>query len=293
MSGLILGTATFGAGYGIMNTTGRLSDDGVREILRVATSAGVDLIDTAPDYGDAQARLGALSGSGERPDYVSKFGLAAHTDFSESDALFRAGLDDLRVSNLYGLLFHRVADLRDPRAGDAWDSLRRARVDGLVERIGASVYDADDLDVLVERFPDISLLQIPGSIVDRRLLDHPALRRLHDGGTEIHVRSAYLQGLLLSPVDALPVGFDGLAAAVRRIGTIAEETGTTAVGVCLGFLAAHPLVDRVLVGATTAAELTGTVTAWREAPDLAGLEVPPVDEALLDPRTWPPREDKR
>ena len=295
MTKLILGTAQFGAGYGITNQVGRIDNDAMGAILAVAQEAGITLFDTAPGYGDAQKRLGSLNTSEVRRQFVSNFGLPTMHELAAGDTeLFGSTLTDLRVSELYGLLFHRVSDLRDPRASDAWEQMRSARKSGVVARIGASIYDAEDLEIVAERFPDLDLIQVPGSILDRRLLDHPLLKDLHDNGVEVHVRSAYLQGLLLALPEVIPDYFDGLRPFVARLRQLADERQTSAMGLALAFLKNNPNIDAVLVGATTAAELSSTVAAWRSASDeVFSFEIPELRTELLDPRLWPPRQEKK
>src|SRR5262249_12663080 len=58
-----LGTVQFGLAYGVSNQAGQTPVGEVREILTVARTAGVDLLDTAPSYGVAEQVLGeALAG---------------------------------------------------------------------------------------------------------------------------------------------------------------------------------------------------------------------------------------
>jgi aryl-alcohol dehydrogenase-like predicted oxidoreductase len=288
VTALILGTAQFGSGYGITNSVGRLSDAVVTDILAAAAVSNIDIFDTAPDYGDAQSRLGSLGKRSEARRYVSKFALPSNPATPASvNTVLEDSLAALNVHALYGLLFHRTADLRDDRTDEAWTSLVEARSAGLVKRIGASIYDSNDLLVVAERLPDLDLLQIPANIIDHRLLEHPMLRELHDRGTEIHVRSAYLQGLLLTQPEAIPNHLAGLRPAVARLGVTAADHGVTVLELALGFLKAHPLVDAVLVGALSAEELKKTVTAWERADGLSvETDIPAVDERLLDPRRW-------
>jgi aryl-alcohol dehydrogenase-like predicted oxidoreductase len=288
MTALILGTAQFGAGYGITNAVGRLDDDQVHEIVTTATSLGINLFDTAPDYGDAQSRLGSFDeGAGSRR-YISKFALPSDSvERLDSGVLITQTLAVLRVSALYGLLFHRTSDLRDVRAEQTWDVLSESRASGLTARIGASIYDADDLVLVADRFPDLDLIQIPGNIIDRRLLDHPVLRELHSRGVEIHVRSAYLQGLLLTQPEAIPEDLAGLRPVVASLGAIAREHGVSMLEIALAFLKSHELVDAVLVGALSPSELSNTAAAWDRTHSLSlEFEPPALDAELLDPRQW-------
>jgi aryl-alcohol dehydrogenase-like predicted oxidoreductase len=168
--------------------------------------------------------------------------------------------------------------------------LRAARAEGLVSNIGASIYDADDLSVIVERFPDLDLVQVPGNLVDRRLLDSAVLHRLHERGVEVHVRSAYLQGLLLSSTEAIPEQLAGLQPAIAALGAFAASVDRPVIEIALGYLKHHPVVDAVLVGALSAGELAATAAAWGSADEVTpDLDLPRIDPGLLDPRRWPPR----
>jgi aryl-alcohol dehydrogenase-like predicted oxidoreductase len=287
---LILGTAQFGGSYGITNAVGRIPDREMRQLLEVASAGGITLFDTAADYGDAQRRLGELNDVNPRPRYVSKFSLPpAHEPVTASD-LYVHSLGDLAAPALHGLLFHHLADLGDARVGDAWRLMQEAREAGIITRIGASIYDIDDLDAVDATLPGFDLLQLPGSIVDRRLLDAPRVRALRDTGVEIHVRSVYLQGLLLAEPAELPPHFSSLAPVLIELRERAAAEGTSVLALALGFLAAHPAADAVLVGATTAEELRATLDAWNSQSAAADLPDPQLPETVLDPRTWPSLE---
>ena len=54
-----LGTAQFGLDYGVSNPRGRLSLQEAKTTLRIAAEAGVSVLDTAAQYGEAETRLGA------------------------------------------------------------------------------------------------------------------------------------------------------------------------------------------------------------------------------------------
>jgi aryl-alcohol dehydrogenase-like predicted oxidoreductase len=271
VSKLILGTAQFGSGYGITNTGGRIDDTSMSMVMSTAARSGIHTFDTAADYGDSQTRLGLEPGSSDRR-YVTKFSLNAET---------------LRVEVLDGVLFHRISDLLDARFPAALASLRAARSAGRIRRIGVSVYDDQDLELALSRFPDLDLLQIPGSLVDRRLIDDIAVARLKDNGTEIHVRSAFLQGLLLSPPGSLPEFFSPLRETLASLARVAADRETTVLGLAIRFLRDHDVVDGVIAGATNARELNAIVKEWDDrsaAPLDMKFTVPP---AILDPRGWP------
>lgn len=282
---LVLGTAQFGSAYGITNALGRLDDTTVREILRTARDGGIHTFDSAADYGDAQERLHSL-GSDRDARYVSKFGLPEDPREPADERIFESSRLALGVASLHGVLFHRVDDLRDPRADVAWEILVGAREAGVIARIGVSVYDIDDLKVANARFPGLDIVQIPGNIVDDRMIGHPMVQDLHDGGVEVHVRSAFLQGLLLAGQSDLPRAFGALAPVLDEIDQRAASTGRSRMSLLLGHLKAHPAIDAVVVGATTPDELAAIQVAWNTAGDAVVEGLPPLPVELIDPRKW-------
>ena len=284
MTRLVLGTAQFGSAYGVTNALGRLADADVAALVAAARAGGIDTFDTAADYGDSQDRLGALAPAGNR--YVTKFSFPAEGAI-DADALFARSAATLGVDRLAGVMFHKLADLRDPRAAGAIDVLWAARAEGRIERAGVSVYDASDLELALAVFPDLDLVQLPANLVDTRLLDNPLVSRLRETGAEIHARSAFLQGILLAAPGALPAGFEPFEPVVVELDRRAEEAGTTRLALALGFLRDSGVVDGVVVGATTTAELTGILAGWNSPSAVSRAELPPVPAELLDPRSWP------
>ena len=285
MTRFVLGTAQFGAGYGVTNSVGRLSDEAVRELTRRALARGVGLFDTAANYDDAQSRLGgALAAAGGGGEVITKFSLPASGEATE-EGIVGASLRSLAGAPVHGILLHRVEDLRDPRFEGALRILRAARADGVVSRIGVSIYDESDLATAVEVFADLDLIQIPGSVLDRRLLDSPALAALHANGVEVHVRSAFLQGLLLADPATLAPRFAPLVPQLVELRRVAEGYGIPLVNLLVQQLRDHPVTDAVVIGATAVSELDEALDAF-ESGERDRVDLAPLPVEVVDPRMW-------
>lgn len=282
---LALGTVQFGLDYGAMNENGELSDAEVREMLELAHEVGITLFDTAADYGSSQVRLGELSLQEKR--YVTKFSLPGEGQEATPANIFADSLEQLRVRSLYGLLFHKVSDLRDPRREQAFQIMSNAVQDGVVEKVGVSVYNREDLELAVEAFPKLNLVQLPANLLDFDLLNSSLVAQLKAKGVEIHIRSVFLQGVLLSNPDKLSDYFKPLLPALRVLHEISEESGRSLLELALGKVRHHPAVDAVIVGALSAAELGVIAKSWNSATSVDGLELPAVPKELVDPRNWP------
>ncbi len=155
------------------------------------------------------------------------------------------------------------------------------------DRIGVSVYDLDDLERSVDAFPDLDLLQFPGSVVDTRLLDHPLVARAaRIAGWNARSRSVFLQGLLLQPADDLPARFRELAPVVRALDDVAGRHGVDRLTVAPARAFAVTTVAGVVVGADVGrgARARSPAPGRRRSPR-RGRTVS-VAEDVLDPRRW-------
>jgi len=291
---LVLGTAQFGMAYGITNERGQIPGAEAAALLSDAENAGVRLLDTAVSYGDAETILGSILSLPSRFGIISKIA-PVHGDavsHGAADGVRKAvkdSLNRLKASKLHGLLVHRCADLFKPGARSLLELLEDLKSEGVVAATGVSVYDAEELDRVLEIFrPDI--VQLPLNLFDQRLLRSGHLAMLRRAGIEVYCRSIFLQGLLLSPAHRRRAPVSGFSDAFSRYDRLLAASGLSALQACLGFALRESGADYVLVGVTSARELAEIVAAVRsleKLPDMSDLAVP--DLALIDPRTWPPR----
>ena len=142
---IALGTVQFGIPYGVANTTGQVEKSEVKSILDCAKSVGIDTIDTAIAYGTSEKCLGEIGIGGYKvitklPEIPVNYGnlttwVRGHVEDS---------LSELKVEALSGLLLHRPNQLLDADKEDYWPILLQLKSDGIVEKIGFSIYTPDE-----------------------------------------------------------------------------------------------------------------------------------------------------
>jgi aryl-alcohol dehydrogenase-like predicted oxidoreductase len=283
---LAVGTAQFGDAYGVANKTGRLSQSDIADILNLARRSGIDTLDSAIAYGDSEARIGASNVHGFR--IVTKLpllpaGIENVTEWVLTQ--LRGSLERLMVGRLYGVLCHRGADWYGDKSRELHAALTQAKAEGLVEKIGVSIYDPSILPFIMARtVPD--LVQAPISIVDRRLVESGWLLRLYEAGTEIHARSVFLQGLLLMERKQIPPQFELWSDLWDAWHDNLDRAGTSPAQACLGHVLSNPHVARVVVGVDSEAHLQDLIQASQHLPASFDTEMRVKDQRLLDPSTW-------
>ena len=277
MQSLVLGTAQFGAGYGITNARGRLSDAEVAGILASASNYGIHALDTASGYGDAQARL--------RP-WAKGYAITTKVPGSEPTRIqgrVEAALAELGLPRVDSVLLHDWHDLAPAEQQAAARALADVRRAGLAAAVGISGYGEDDLRSAHEVFDHLDIVQIPVSAIDRRLDGSPTVSTLRGEGTRIQVRSVFLQGLLAAP-STTPLGQHP---AVQAFHADCERRGVAPMVAALAHIRALGWVDEVVIGVTSADELGQVRRSWDSGPALlADDELACDDLSLIDPRSW-------
>lgn len=283
-----LGTVQFGLPYGAVADHGGRPASDVDDVLDRARELGISVLDTAAAYGESEARLGA---SGRLGGFrvVTKTAAVDAADAASAKAQVLAGAARSRqllgVEVLDGLLVHDPRDLLTEAGKGVVEAGLELRADGLVRAFGASVYEAEQLDVVAGAFePDI--VQLPLNVLDQRLLRSGHVAALRAAGTEVHVRSVLLQGLLAAPASARPAALAAAAPHLDRVAAAAAGAGLSPLELALGFAAGLD-VDVVLVGARTVAELDDCAAALVARPGLDVADLAVDDADVVDPRRWP------
>jgi aryl-alcohol dehydrogenase-like predicted oxidoreductase len=281
---LSLGTAQIGLDYGISNTQGQVSRSEAASILRCAHANGITMLDTAVSYGDSESRLGEIG--------VRQFDVISKLPHVPEDVDARAWITDtvrgsltrLKIGQLYGLLLHRSEQLRGRCGAEIQDALRALKQMGLVRKTGVSIYVPAELDGLDAR-GTLDVVQAPLNLFDDRLVSTGWLARLKAAGTEVHVRSIFLQGVLLFEPHNRPERFQRWAEHFAKYDAWMRAQERSRLEVCVAYAHSVPGVDRVVVGVESTAQLEEIIAA-ASMPPLPLPQLASSDTQLLDPLVW-------
>lgn len=269
---LSLGTAQLGMAYGINNAEGRLAESDAFAILDRAFEHGIDAIDTAPAYGDAEVRIGKYFEAHGRPDGVRVTTKVRASTVDEVARSVRTSRE--RLGQLDDVLFHRSDDLALPGVLEAADVAW-----------GVSIYDPAESKIATER--GLSAVQLPFNAFDQR--HRAAIRSLKAAGITVYVRSALLQGLLV--MDEAPRNVPAAAPYLEKFRAIARETGRSCASLAIGYAAWASGADYVVAGVESVTQLDQLVAAVETPVEdtvigriEANLHDVPVD--VVDPRRW-------
>jgi aryl-alcohol dehydrogenase-like predicted oxidoreductase len=283
-----LGTVQWGLPYGIANPNGVASPDTVMLLLNAARGVGIEVLDTASLYGKAEAVLGENSLDGFKVVTKTPSFAGARIEDADVDNLnetFHHSLNFLKTKNVYGLLVHHADTILLPGGEKLLSSIIKLKEEGLVKKIGVSVYDSKQVDFVLKLFtPD--LIQLPLNVFDQRMLKSGHLELLKHHGVEIHVRSVFLQGLLLMPMSDVPKYFQPIYPLLTRWHDAARDQGVTTHQAAIAFAKNIPYVDTVLVGLDSLPQFHSCVDSFLidKQFDASGLACN--DPAFVNPSLW-------
>jgi aryl-alcohol dehydrogenase-like predicted oxidoreductase len=275
---LAIGTVQFGLNYGISNSTGKVAESEISEILNVAFLNGIQTIDTAEGYGNSESVLGQNKLS--EFNIVSKF-CANQSGKCNLEKSLSNSLANLNLDSIYGYLAHSASLLLNEK--QIWEQLKSEKEKGRIGKIGYSIYTVEELELLLENdfIPD--LIQFQYNILDRRF--EPWFRFLKELGVEIHTRSCFLQGLFF--LKDLPSFFDEIAPYVqilKRQYPTEEKLASFLMSFCLQ----SSFVDKVVIGVQSEHQLKANLKSIVHCEHNYEFPDPPVmnDLNLLLPYNW-------
>lgn len=286
--------------YGIANQTGQPGRDEVAKVLGTARAAGINFIDTARNYGDAEQLLGQLAG--EDPYWVistklhGELGDLADCGAANLTRLLAAAAASLEISRhqlrrnqISIVLLHQMAH-RTACSGQIWNLLRQERSRGTIGLLGISAAGPQEaVDALED--DEVEAIQVAANLADQRLFGSGFFERARSRGVLVIVRSTFLQGALLLPIERLPGYLAELCPFLEVIDEEARARGITRAE--LFFAHARHLGDIVLVGCETQQQLEENIRAWQAAKDLPDLAPKFADLAkqlparVIEPWQWP------
>lgn len=283
---LAIGTAQFGLSYGVANRGGKVSEGEAKKILTKASQSGIDLLDTAIAYGDSESVLGRV-GIGEWR-VITKLPSIPLDAGDISDWIQKQVQESLRrlnLTNVDAVLLHRPEQLLGDRGSEILFALQALKNNKLTKKIGISIYSPSELDHF-DVAQCFDLIQAPLNILDRSLIESGWLKKLNQLKIEVHVRSIFLQGLLLMNFEERPPKFSKYSDLWLEWDQWLAENNFSAVEGCLAFINSIEGLDGVLVGIESVEQLNEIISASslsiKDFPSWPNY----IDHNLINPSLW-------
>ena len=289
---LALGTAQFGFKYGITNRKGRIDIKEINQIMTLAKSNGINHFDTAQEYGDSEKILGI---------YSEKQGFKVTTKLSTLDMesfnaenikicqdKFETSLNNLKTNCIDTLLIHNPSDFKKSGNKNFTNWLNELKHSKLVNKIGVSIYNIDDLKGIEREFLDV--VQLPLSLYNQEFLNNSILGNLKKLNCNIQARSIFLQGLLITPSEKWPKGINiNLKKHHLNLEKFIRTKNISLLELALKFVMSIKELDSIIVGINSANDLEEILESYNKNISISFEEIVAwryEKSKHLDPRYW-------
>src|SRR5208282_3357169 len=292
MRKLIIGTANFGLRYGIANDK-KLNHEEAFAILDYANAQGIQWIDTASAYGDAERVVGDFFAKrGKVFKVIGKLPPKEYLNEQTTEDEIYGSLKNLNIASFDAFLIHsfETYKLYGNKIVPVLQSLCR---DGAIENYGISVYHPEEVAEIALKTRDKLVIEFPLNLFDQRFLKGDLMQDIKNRGWRFFSRSVFLQGLFFLGDRALQGRFERVRGKVREIRELSSANDIRPECLALLFAASKPWVDGVVVGIDSVEQLISNNECFRSGDTvryaamesaLSGLAVH--DEEIVLPYKW-------
>ena len=275
-----LGTVQFGTDYGVSNHNGQVSNQDIAEIFQLATKHGINTLDTAHHYGTSEQVLKPFLAQAPW-QVITKSKTPCHST-DELVKSFDLSLKRLATTKVNGFLLH---DANDINTRGVYSHLVELKNSGKVNKIGASFYCPNQLIKVLDSYP-LDIIQVPVNLFDQRFIDKKIIEKIQQQGIELHVRSAFLQGLLLMPKDSQPKYFSPYKTQLEAYHQFLTDKALSPLQACLSFVKNISQIDKIIVGCCNKSQLNEIINCYKTDISFDGTRFASNSEGLINPSHW-------
>lgn len=273
VSAITLGTWAYGR---VARWGGKVNEKEVMEVIHKAVDLGINLINTAPAYGESEEIVGrAIKGVRERLYIATKCSSDPKSIPQEVDnSLKRLGIDYI---DLYQIHYPSV----EVPVADTIEAMRKIKEQGKIRNIGVSNFSVEQLREAMSA-TEITSCQSPYNLLWREIEETGVLEFCHQHDIGILTYSSLTQGLLIGKFknrSALPTikgetrtanvlfsqgVFEESLKVVEVVREMSTKYDKTPAEISLNWVISQPGVTSALMGARSISQLEDNIkaTGW-------------------------------
>ena len=278
---IILGTAQFGNNYGIANDN-KCSERTSVNIIKFAEKNKIKEIDLATLYNN----LDIISKAN-----LKKFKIILKINIKNSDynnfnnkIVKEIKNTELKIKKkINTILIHNQNFFKFKNSKLIFKKLLILKKKKIINKIGISIYDIKLIPYIIKKFK-IDIIQLPFNIIDQRLDNQYYLKILKKKKIKIHVRSIFLQGLLLQ--KKIPDELKNFNSIFEEYKNFCKSLKKKQLEICLNFISSFKFVDKIVIGVNSKKELIEILRNKEQTIKIAKLSKRQKISQLIDPRKW-------
>jgi len=300
ISKLSLGTVALGIDYGVFQHQVMPKSQESFKILSLASQYGINTLDTARTYGEAESLIGEHFTQDEKKKLtiITKFKISKASiikkDIARKEAVesLRTSLLHLKLEKIPICLFHMDPELIINQVLEILPELFiELKNEGLIDHAGISVYWPEDIDSCLEH-PIIEAIQAPLNIFDPRLLNADVLTKMKAKNKLFFARSVFMKGLLLMSPENLKGNLVKAAPFIKRLHELAKSSNISVAQLIFSYVRDLNGVTSIVFGAEKTEQIDQNIQLYqgpaltKELRELIDVSFKDIPEEIITPKYW-------
>ena len=276
---IIIGSANFTQKYGADLI--KITSHEIKKILNLAKKNNICKIDTAESYLKDKKIFKNIN---KKFKFLSKISPDYKwTSLEFCQKKLNDHFNNLNTKKIQTLLLHDSEILFTKHGTKIFRNLEDLKKKKYFQKIGLSIYDTDCLNYTTSNF-DLDVVQCPYNILDKRILTTGWFDKLKDLGIETHVRSIFLQGLLVNKSVYKKKYFKKWQKQISEWFMFLENNKISPIDYCLSDLLQNDF-DKIIIGINNFYSLKEIIN-FKMINKNKMFDLKIDDLKLIDPRKW-------
>jgi len=286
ISKLCFGTANIANKYGILKKKRNFPPRKIKDILEELKKNKIKNIDSAISYKNVEKKIGHFNL--DNFNFYTKLPKLPKkcSDIKKWSLMnINHSLSNLNRKRLSGVFIHHSEDLIGKNKIKLYEALLFLKKKKIINKIGVSIYDFNILDKILNEFK-IDMVQVPFNILDRRLATKNYLNKIKKKKIQIHVRSIFLQGVLLLNKKSIPKNLFKWKNLFKSWHMWIEKNKLSKLQACLNFILRFKQIDVIIFGASSKIQIKQIINTVNKSTKLYPKNIFSNNLRLIDPRQW-------
>ena len=279
---LIFGTANLCSKYG--NKASYINEAKSKNLLNFAYKKKVKVLDISFDYDCYNVLIKQYDFKNWKISFkISKKNIDNLNTPTDVEIFIKNLLNSLNKKKIDYFLFHNSKDIYSKKGKVVFRILRKLKKINKIEKIGVSVYSNSEIIKLLKEYK-IDVIQAPFNILDQRLNNTKLLKILNTQKIEIHIRSIFLQGIL---VDKKIISKKTLKfIEIHKWYNFLKKNNLNSVSEILNFINQHKFINKIIFGVRSMKQLKEILDTniKNKKNNYSTFKVKKIK--LIDPRKW-------
>mgnify|MGYP000911202522 FL=1 len=276
---LIIGTANFTQKYGLSTT--KINHDEIRKILDLAKENSIYKIDTAQAYLKKKNIFKDINKKFKFSTKIIPDSRWVSLEFCQKK--LEEHFKKLGNNKIETILFHDIKILFKKKGPKIFNNLEILKKKKYFNKIGLSIYDTECLNYIIPKY-NLDVVQCPYNILNKEIVYSGWLSKLKDKGVETHIRSIFLQGLLVNQLLHKKKYFKKWKKKISEWYAWLEKNNISPIDYCLNDLLYHDF-DQIIIGINSLINLKEIINfKIINKNKMINLDIS--DTKLTDPRNW-------